>query len=108
MFGMGTTLCVADFVRVLKVPRPVLIGVCLQYLIMPLSGFLLASVMNVEAEIAAGVILIGACPRWRWPKMIFNRVLARRTNVPRFWESSRSLARPVFRRSGRVGRSTGT
>ncbi len=62
MFGMGTTLCLADFARVLKMPRPVLIGVSLQYLIMPLSGFLLASVLQVDAEIAAGVILIGSCP----------------------------------------------
>jgi bile acid:Na+ symporter, BASS family len=62
MFGMGTTLSVADFARVLKVPRAVAIGIVLQFLIMPLTGFSLAQVFGMEGEVAAGVVLVGASP----------------------------------------------
>ena len=62
MFGMGTTLSLADFRRVLAMPWPVLIGVVLQFSIMPSVGFCLAQAFGFEPEIAAGVVLIGAAP----------------------------------------------
>ncbi|MCX5646894.1 MAG: bile acid:sodium symporter family protein [Phycisphaerae bacterium] len=62
MFGMGTTLSLADFTRVLKMPWPVFIGFFLQFTIMPLVGFTLAKVFGFTNEIAAGVVLIGCCP----------------------------------------------
>jgi BASS family bile acid:Na+ symporter len=43
-------------------PLPVFIGIFLQYSIMPLTGFLLASFFNFEPEVAAGIILVGSCP----------------------------------------------
>jgi len=62
MFGMGTTLSVADFGRVFKMPWPVLVGFVLQFSVMPLTGLALARAFGFEAEIAAGVVLIGSCP----------------------------------------------
>lgn len=62
MFGMGATLTVGDFSRVLKMPRAVLIGIFLQFSIMPIVGFGLAKAFGFEPAVAAGVILIGACP----------------------------------------------
>jgi BASS family bile acid:Na+ symporter len=62
MFGMGTTLSVADFTRVFKMPGPVFIGMVLQFSIMPLTGFTVASLFGFEPEIAAGIILVGSCP----------------------------------------------
>lgn len=62
MFGMGATLTVADFTRVIKMPRAVLIGILLQFSIMPLLGFSLAKVFGFEASVAVGLILIGSCP----------------------------------------------
>lgn len=62
MFGMGATLTIADFSRVLKMPRAVLIGIFLQFSIMPLVGFGLAKSFGFEPSVAAGVILVGACP----------------------------------------------
>lgn len=62
LFGMGMTLRFDDFVRVLKMPRAVLIGMGLQYTIMPVVGFLCARVFGLEAEVAAGLILVGSCP----------------------------------------------
>ncbi len=62
MFGMGTTLSVADFGRVFKMPWPVFVGFVLQFSVMPLTGLFLAKSFGFEAEIAAGVVLIGSCP----------------------------------------------
>jgi BASS family bile acid:Na+ symporter len=62
MFGMGTTLSVADFARVFKMPWPVFIGFGLQFTIMPLVGFMLAKAFGFSDAIAAGVVLIGCCP----------------------------------------------
>jgi BASS family bile acid:Na+ symporter len=62
MFGMGTTLSVADFGRVFKMPWPVLVGFVLQFSVMPLAGFTIARLFGFEPEIAAGVVLIGSCP----------------------------------------------
>jgi BASS family bile acid:Na+ symporter len=62
MFGMGTTLSVRDFGRILAMPWPVLVGMVLQYSIMPFVGFGLAWTFGFEPEIAAGVILIGSAP----------------------------------------------
>ena len=60
MFGMGTKLSAQDFVRVLVMPRPVLIGVALHFGVMPLTGYTIAKAFGFPAEIAAGVILIGS------------------------------------------------
>jgi BASS family bile acid:Na+ symporter len=62
MFGMGTTLSLKDFARVMKMPKGVVIGVVCQYTIMPLTGWALTKVFTFPPEIAAGVILIGSCP----------------------------------------------
>jgi BASS family bile acid:Na+ symporter len=62
MFGMGTTLSAADFTRVLAMPWPVVVGLVLQYTVMPFVGFGLATAFGFEPEIAAGVILIGSAP----------------------------------------------
>jgi BASS family bile acid:Na+ symporter len=62
MFGMGTTLNLRDFERVLKTPGPVFIGIFLQYLIMPSLAMGLVFFFNFEPAIAAGIILIGCCP----------------------------------------------
>lgn len=61
MFGMGTTLSLADFARVTKSPWPVFIGMALQFSIMPVVGFIIARSMGFDGEIAAGIVLIGSC-----------------------------------------------
>lgn len=61
MFGMGTTLSLADFGRVLQMPWPVAVGMVLQFSVMPVAGFAIASLFGFEPEIAAGVILVGSC-----------------------------------------------
>lgn len=60
MFGMGTTLSLNDFLRVAKCPWAVAAGVSLQFLIMPVVGFLLAKAFGFSGELAAGCVLIGS------------------------------------------------
>jgi len=60
MFGMGTTLSLADFARVLVMPWPVFVGMTLQFSVMPLVGFTLAMTFGFPPEVAAGVVLIGS------------------------------------------------
>jgi BASS family bile acid:Na+ symporter len=62
MFGMGMTLRIEDFKRVLTRPRPVLCGVAAQYSIMPLLALSIARGLDLSPELAAGVILLGCCP----------------------------------------------
>jgi BASS family bile acid:Na+ symporter len=62
MFGMGTSMSLHDFAGVIKMPKGVFIGVFSHFLIMPLVGYLLASLSGFPPEIAAGIILIGCSP----------------------------------------------
>jgi bile acid:Na+ symporter, BASS family len=43
-------------------PKGVIIGVVLQFTIMPLVGFSIAHLFKFPAEIAAGILLIGCAP----------------------------------------------
>ena len=62
MFGMGTAMSAKEFVGVVKDPRAVFIGLGCQFTIMPFVGAGLALAFNLEPEIAAGIVLIGAAP----------------------------------------------
>ena len=62
MFGMGTAMSFNDFYGVIKMPKGVLVGLICQFSIMPFLGFILATLFNFPAEIAAGVVLIGSSP----------------------------------------------
>ena len=62
MFGMGTTISFEDFIGVVKMPKGVFIGMLLQFTIMPIVGFTLATLFRFPSEIAAGVVLIGSSP----------------------------------------------
>ena len=61
MFLMGITLTPDDFKRVLAFPQPILLGVFLQFLIMPLAAFLLSRSLQLSAELTAGMVLVGSC-----------------------------------------------
>ena len=62
MFGMGTTLTLADFKRVAEQPYPVVVGLVAQFLIMPFMAAAIAKIFKLPPAIAAGLILVGSCP----------------------------------------------
>ena len=62
MLGMGLTLTGNDLSGLRRAGKPLAIGVLLQYLVMPLGGWLLAVTLGLPRPLAVGVILVGACP----------------------------------------------
>jgi len=62
MFGMGATLTLNDFSRVLRLPKGVFLGIALQFSAMPCLGWTIATVLALPSEIAVGLILVGSCP----------------------------------------------
>ncbi|NWQ41729.1 bile acid:sodium symporter family protein [Bacillus sp. EB106-08-02-XG196] len=62
MFGMGLTLKAVDFKIIFTKPLPVIIGVCAQFIIMPSVAFVIATLLNLPAELAAGLVLLGCVP----------------------------------------------
>lgn len=62
MLGMGLSLQVADFARVVKYPKAVFVGVVGQMLLLPAVGFLIAAWWLNEPMLAVGLVLLAACP----------------------------------------------
>jgi bile acid:Na+ symporter, BASS family len=62
MFGMGLTLNPHDFKIVFTRPKDIIIGTLAQFIIMPLTAWLLTLVFGLSDELAIGVILVGCCP----------------------------------------------
>ena len=62
IFGVALDLSLEDFRRVFRAPKPVLVGLLVQYLIMPALTFLLILVLRPMPSIALGMLLVAACP----------------------------------------------
>lgn len=62
MLGMGITLQWDDFKRIGKMPGKVLLGVVLQYTVMPTLGFSLGYLFHLPKEYAVGLSLVANCP----------------------------------------------
>lgn len=62
MLSMGLTLSYKDFLRVLEIPRPIFIGVGLQYIVMPALGFSLSRAFNLPVDYMIGLVLVSCCP----------------------------------------------
>ena len=61
MFTMGLTLRASDFKRILEDPRPILVGVLLQFILMPLLAVVLAKMFGLSNQLTAGLVLVGCC-----------------------------------------------
>lgn len=62
MLGLGLSLSLADFRRVLSYPRAVLFGLMLQTAILPVAAFVIAWLMRLPPELAVGLMLLAASP----------------------------------------------
>lgn len=62
MLGMGMTLVLADFTRIIKYPKAILIGLTNQLIFLPIIGFLLAVVFNLNPVTAVGLMILASCP----------------------------------------------
>lgn len=61
MFLMGLTLNKTDFKRVSENPSPVLVGVIMQFLIMPFMALLLSTILQLSNQLTIGMVLVGSC-----------------------------------------------
>ena len=62
MLGMGLTLTHRDVLALRHGGGTLLLGVVLQYVVMPLGAWGIATVLGLPKLLALGVILVGACP----------------------------------------------
>lgn len=62
MLGMGMTLRPENFLEILKRPKLIVLGVSLQYLLMPFIAWTIGIVLGLPIELMIGMILVGACP----------------------------------------------
>jgi BASS family bile acid:Na+ symporter len=62
MLGLGLSLTIADFKRVVVFPRAVVVGLVCQMLILPAVCFLIAIVFRLPGPLAVGLMLLSASP----------------------------------------------
>ena len=62
MLGLGTSLSVQDFTRVIKHPKDFSIGMVCQMILLPIIAFALIQIFNTPIELALGVMIIAAAP----------------------------------------------
>jgi BASS family bile acid:Na+ symporter len=62
MFGVALEISVTDFKALWKQPKPVLVGVFSQFLVLPAFTYLLVLVMEPYPSIALGMFMVAACP----------------------------------------------
>ena len=62
MLGLGMSLTIQDFLRVIKIPKDFLVGFICQLILLPIIAFILIKLLNTPSELAIGVMLIAAAP----------------------------------------------
>ena len=62
MLGLGMTLHPSDFARILRQPKPVLIGLGVQMLLLTAICFGLCLLLKLPPELAVGMMLLAAAP----------------------------------------------
>jgi BASS family bile acid:Na+ symporter len=62
MFGIGAALEAEDFKRIVRKPVIVLIGMCVQYVVVPVGAYAIVKIFQLEPAIAVGVILTASAP----------------------------------------------
>lgn len=62
MLGMGLSLRVADFKRIILFPKAIFIGLTNQLILLPLLGLVIAIFCTTQPEIAVGIMILAACP----------------------------------------------
>ncbi len=62
MLGLGLSLTVADFTRVVKFPKPIIVALICQVVLLPLVCFFIAKVFDLVPALAVGMMLLAASP----------------------------------------------
>ena len=62
MFGVALGINIQDFKQLIKQPKPILVGLLSQFVLLPLVTFLLVILIQPEPSIALGMFMVAACP----------------------------------------------
>ena len=62
MFGMGLSLTLTDFKKVVVYPKAMIIGLTSQIIILPILGYLIVTGLDLSPTTAIGIMLLAACP----------------------------------------------
>lgn len=62
MFGVGLSLTINDFRHIFRYPRPLILGLSAQLLVMPAVAFLIAVFAPLPAAVRVGIVIISICP----------------------------------------------
>ncbi len=62
MLGIGMSLSVHSFSRLLSARRAAAVAFFTQFLILPLLAFVIASIIPMRSELQVGLVLVAACP----------------------------------------------
>jgi BASS family bile acid:Na+ symporter len=62
MFGVALDISMSDFTDLLKSPKPVIIGVISQFILIPLVTFVMIVIIQPYPSVALGMIMVAACP----------------------------------------------
>ena len=62
MLGLGLSLTVADFARVVRYPRAVLVGLFTQTVVLVVGAYIIARAFALPPELAVGMMLLAASP----------------------------------------------
>ena len=62
MLGLGMSLTIRDFARVIKVPKDFLVGFISQLVLLPIVALSLALILKLPPELAIGLMLIACAP----------------------------------------------
>lgn len=62
MFGVALDIKMSDFTNLLKSPKPVIVGVISQFILIPFVTFLMIIIIKPYPSIALGMIMVAACP----------------------------------------------
>lgn len=62
MFGIALEISVNDFKQLWHKPKPVLVGVLSQFILLPVLTFVLVLVLRPYPSIALGMFMVAACP----------------------------------------------
>ena len=60
MLSMALTLTFKDFKRVVNQPKPILLGVILQFAIMPFTAFVIGNIFRFDNNTILGLVLVGS------------------------------------------------
>lgn len=62
MLGMGMTLVISDFTRIIRYPKAILIGLTNQLILLPIVGFSIAILFELNPVTAVGLMILAVCP----------------------------------------------